>query len=316
MNGLALPLVLLGNLNNWGIPALYAVGGALGVVVAAAILYHMLRLVLPKTAAIALATGKEASLQPVFYVLLVVGVTALLIFPYIPYNTFGEDLKMLKDSGLNLILVLSIIMALWTASISVADEIEGRTALTLLSKPITRRQFVLGKFLGIIGSVAIMFIVLGAVFLVTVSFKTVYEAKEGALPTPTAAQCSFEILQVVPGLILAFLETVVMTAVSVAISTRLPMLANLTICGAIYVLGHLVPALVSSVGGRFEIVAFVGRLIGILLPVLDHFNVQAAVATGAVVPPAYLGWALLYCTLYSAAAIFVALIMFEDRDLA
>ena len=30
-----------------------------------------------------------------------------------------------------------------------ADEIEGKTAITLLSKPITRRQFILGKFLGI-----------------------------------------------------------------------------------------------------------------------------------------------------------------------
>lgn len=316
MNGFASPPIVLANLNAWGIPALYAVGGALAVVAAAAALYQLLRLVLPKLAAIALATGKEACLQPVFFVILIVGATALLIFPYIPYNTFGEDLKMLKDSGLNLILVLSIIMALWTASTSVADEIEGRTALTLLSKPITRRQFVLGKFLGIIGPVGIMFIVLGAVFLVTVSFKTVYEAKENALPTPTGGQCLFEIQQVVPGLVLAFLETVVMTAISVAISTRLPMLANLTICGAIYVLGHLVPALVSSVAGRFEIVAFVGRLIGILLPVLDHFNVQAAVATGTKVPAAYVGWALLYCTLYSTAAIFVALIMFEDRDLA
>ena len=63
-------------------------------------------------------------------------------FIYIPYNTFGEDVKMLKDSGLTLIMVLAILVGLWTASVSVADEIEGRTAVTLLSKPISRRQFV------------------------------------------------------------------------------------------------------------------------------------------------------------------------------
>lgn len=308
--------LLAANLSNWGVPALYAVGCVAAVTAAAVVVYQLLRLALPKLAAISLATGKEACLQPVFYVILTIGVVALLMFPYIPYNTFGEDLKMLKDSGLTLIMVLSIILGLWTASTSVSDEIEGRTALTLLSKPITRRQFVLGKFLGIVGAVTIMFLVLGAVFLVTVSFKTVYEAKENALPVPTSAQCAGEMLQVAPGLFLALLETVVMTAISVAISTRLPMLANLTICAAIYVLGHLVPALVTAAAGRFEIVAFVGRLFGILLPVLDHFNVQAAVATGTVVPPAYMGWALLYCVLYSAAAIFAALIMFEDRDLA
>ena len=70
---------------------------------------------------------------------------------------------MLKDSGLTTIMVLAILVAVWTASVSVADEIEGRTALTLLSKPISRRQFVLGKFLGIVWPILLMFVVLGRV---------------------------------------------------------------------------------------------------------------------------------------------------------
>ena len=120
----------------------------------------------------------------------------------------------------------------------------------------------------------------------------------------------------VPGLALAFMEAVVLTAISVAISTRLPMLPNLIICGAIYVLGHLGPLIVQSSAGQLEFVAFIGKLIAVVLPVLDHFNIQAAVAGGVDVPMAYLGWALLYCVLYSAAAMLLALILFEDRDLA
>ena len=102
----------------------------------------------PKVAAIAWTTAKEAMSQPLFYLLLTIGIFGLLLFPFIPYNTLGEDIKMVKDEGLTLIMVLSIILALWTASVSIADEIEGRTALTLLSKPVGRRQFILGKFLG------------------------------------------------------------------------------------------------------------------------------------------------------------------------
>ena len=67
---------------------------------------------------------------------------------------------------------------------------------------------------------------------------------------------------------------------------------------------------------QFEIVAFVAKLFVTLLPVLDHFNIQAAVATGRQVPLAYLGWAALYCLLYSTVAMLVALLLFEDRDLA
>jgi ABC-type transport system involved in multi-copper enzyme maturation permease subunit len=65
------------------------------------------------------------------------------------------------------------------------SKIEGRTALTLLSKPVSRRQFILGKFLGILMPVAIMFVVLGALFLASVSYKVVYDARETAQADPT-----------------------------------------------------------------------------------------------------------------------------------
>ena len=71
-----------------------------------------------------------------------------------------------------------------------------------------------------------------------------------------------------------------------------------------------------SSAGQLEYVAFIGRLIAVVLPVLDHFNVQAAIAGGINVPANYLLWAALYCALYCAAMMLLALILFEDRDLA
>src|SRR5262249_12323476 len=63
-------------------------------------LYFTFRLTAPKVAAIAEATTKEGTSQPIFYVALAVGAFFLVAFIFIPYNTFGEDVKMLKDSGL------------------------------------------------------------------------------------------------------------------------------------------------------------------------------------------------------------------------
>jgi hypothetical protein len=121
---------------------------------------------------------------------------------------------------------------------------------------------------------------------------------------------------VVPGLTLAFLETIVLAAISVAISTRLPMLANFIICFSIYVLGHLTPLIVQSSVGKFPPVRFVAELLSTVLPILDHFNIQAAVSTGAIVPYDYLGWTLLYSLMYGLMALLLALVLFEDRDLA
>jgi ABC-type transport system involved in multi-copper enzyme maturation permease subunit len=279
-------------------------------------IYFAVRVAMPKVAAIALTTAKEATAQPLFYVTLALGVFSLLSFIFVPYYTFGEDVKMLKESGLTLIMVLAMIVAVWSASVSVSEEVEGRTALTVLSKPVQRRQFMLGKLLGVLGPVVVLFIVLGLLFLVTVSFKVVYDSREVAKTEPSWQACYLEMIRTVPGLVLAFLETVVLASISVAISTRLPMLANLLVCASIYVLGHLVPMLVNSSVGKFEIVRFVGQFIATVLPVMDHFNIQAAVAAGAAVPLSYLGMALVYCLLYSSIAMLLGLAMFEDRDLA
>ena len=110
-------------------------------------------------------------------------------------------------------------------------EIEGKTALTVLSKPVSRRDFILGKFVGIAWTVAVMFVMFGAVMLVTVTYKTIYDAREYStdMDQVTWQVCHNEMMQTIPGLFLAYMETLVLTALSVAISTRLPMLANFII---------------------------------------------------------------------------------------
>ncbi|MBX7168831.1 MAG: ABC transporter permease [Pirellulales bacterium] len=301
---------------TWVTPLWVTGVGALVAVAAVVAAYFLLRVAQPRVAAIAVTTMKEGLSQPLFTVVLLLGILLLLIFPFIPYNTFGEDVKVVKDSGLTLITVAGMIVALWSASVSIAEEIEGRTSLTLLSKPVSRRQFIVGKFLGVLGPVVVLFLVLGTLFLASVSYKLAYDAKETANPDPTVEDCRREMLSVAPGLALAFMETVVLTSISVAIATRMPMLANLTICFAVYALGHLVPLLVKAAAGKFAILVFVGQLIATILPVLDHFKIEGAIATSQPVPMAYLGWALLYCVLYSSLALLVALLLFEDRDLA
>jgi hypothetical protein len=287
-----------------------------GSVVALFLIYMAIRLLAPRVSVIATATAKETISQPMFVLLTAIGVFALIAYVFIPYNTFGEDVKMLKTSGMTTIKVLAIIMALWTASTGVADEIEGRTALTVLSKPVGRRQFILGKFLGIVWPILLIFIILGLWFLLTVSYKVVYDARESSKTTPEWTECYAEVVRIVPGLVLAFFESVILAAISVAVSTRLPMLPNLVICGSIYVLGHLASLIVKSSVGENVFVQFVGKLISVVLPVLDHYEIEGAIAGATSVPAAYLWWALLYSALYCTAAMLVALVFFEDRDLA
>ncbi|HEX4150350.1 MAG TPA: ABC transporter permease subunit, partial [Pirellulales bacterium] len=260
--------------------------------------------------------AKEAQTQPLFWAEILLGSLALLLFALFPYNTFGDDLRMMKENAMPFITVLGLLLAVWSASVSIAEELEGRTALTLLSKPVTRRQFILGKFVGVLGPVYVLCLVLGTVFLLCIAFRLSYESIEMTRRAATAEQCRAEMLHIIPGLVLIFFEATVLSSISVAISTRLPMIPNLVICAAIYALGHLVPLFVQSSVGRLPIVTFVGQFLATILPVLDHFNIQAAVAAGRSVPLEYLAWAGCYAVLYSSVAMLLALILFEDRDLA
>ena len=278
-------------------------------------LYFLQQLLMPKLSAIALATAKSEMAQPLFMILLVLGTFLLFIFIYLPYNTFGEDIKVMKDSSLSLIMVGSIMLAVWTASNSIADEIEGKTALTVLSKPIARWQFIVGKLVGIVWTVLVVFIVLGVVCLICIAYKPIYDARESAANNPVWQQCFAEMIQVVPGLVLAFFEAVIMAAISVAISTRLPMLANIVICLSIYALGHITPLIALSTDKTFEPVQFIGTLLATVFPVLDHFSIQPAIASGVPVPLEYLFVAFIYCLLYTTIAMLLGLVMFEDRDL-
>ncbi|HVA46638.1 MAG TPA: ABC transporter permease subunit [Pirellulales bacterium] len=278
--------------------------------------YGIARLLFPKVMAIARTTAKEGWAHPLFWVELVFGAMLLWLFVFLPYNTFGEDVKMVKDTGLKLITLFTIGLSVFTASVTIADELEGRTALTLLSKPIGRRQFVFGKFLGVLAPAFSMFVILGVIFLEGVSYKVKYDARETSNPTPTAEQKRAEVVQVSPGLVLAFFETAVLTSIAIAISTRWPMLPNLMTCFAIYVLGHLAPLLVQSSVGQMPLVTFVGRLLATILPALEYFNADTSIAADITIPLEYLGHAFIYSAIYITIAMLAALLMFEDRDLA
>lgn len=290
--------------------------GALGFVVAFIILIALFRYFVPKAGAIAWVTTKESVQQPLFLILMVLGLFALFIFLYLPYNTLGEDVRLVITQGLTLIKLIAVFLAIWTASTSISEEIEGKTALMVLAKPVGRHTFLFGKYAGVMITVTIIFLVLSIFLVNTVSFKVVYDARESGKIVPDAIECLNQTLEILPGLVLAYLEMMILAAISVAISTRLSLLPNLTISLSVYLLGHLIPQIVQSSVGQLPMVAFVGDLACAVLPVLDYFSMETAVAMNQALPWSYVLWAMVYTGIYCSLALVFSLLLFEERDLA
>jgi ABC-type transport system involved in multi-copper enzyme maturation permease subunit len=270
----------------------------------------------PRVWALALSTAKNEMAQPLYLLLLSMGMFGILLFGIYPFYTLGDDIRLLKDSGVTLIMVMGMLLAVWSAGTSVSEEIEGRTALTVLSKPVSRRSFVLGKYTGIMLSVLVLFVILSAVLLVVLSYKPIYDARETSEKTPVWQVGHEEIMTTLPVLGLYFMETMAIGGVAVALATRLPLLANFLTCFSIYVIGNLTSPLVASAKENTELVGFVGKLIAVIVPNLNSFNVQAAMDSGSAVPLIYLAGVFNYLVVFVIAVWMLAMLLFEDRDLA
>lgn len=270
----------------------------------------------PRVWALALSTAKNEMAQTLYLILLVLGVVGVVIFSIYPFNTLGDDIRMFKDSSVTLIMVLGMILAVWSAGTSVSEEIEGRTALTVLSKPVSRRAFLLGKYAGIMMSVLVMFAIISAFLIVLMSYKPIYDARESSAGDAVWQYGFQEIMSTLPVLGLYFMQTMVICAIAVALATRLPLLANFITCFAIYIIGNLTQPLVASSEGKNALVGFVGNLIAVIVPNLNVFNVQSAMDAGIQVPIIYVAGAFNYLVYFAVAIWMVAMLLFEDRDLA
>lgn len=90
----------------------------------------------------------------------------------------ASDQKMLETLGLSTLLVSGLLLASFSASSVLAREIEDRTALTVISKPVSRTTFVLGKFAGVSAAITVGFYLCGLVFLMTVRHRVMSAASD------------------------------------------------------------------------------------------------------------------------------------------
>ncbi|TVQ52379.1 MAG: hypothetical protein EA377_10355 [Phycisphaerales bacterium] len=120
---------------------------------------------LEQTLAIIRNTFFESIRQPIMLVVLVIATIALILCNPIAAFTMDDDQKMLIDMGLATVFLCSALLASFIATSVLNREIENRTALTVVSKPVTRPIFVIGKFLGAAGAMLLAAIYMALVFL-------------------------------------------------------------------------------------------------------------------------------------------------------
>ncbi|MFT4688398.1 MAG: ABC transporter permease [Verrucomicrobiia bacterium] len=101
-------------------------------------------------------TFMELLRQPVFLLLATAAPAFIIVLSALPYFGFGQDPKLVRDGALAVTLLTGLFGAVISASASVAQEIRSGTALAVLSKPVDRLSFLLGKYCGIAAAITLL----------------------------------------------------------------------------------------------------------------------------------------------------------------
>jgi len=291
-------------------------------------------------AGIALNTFRETTREPFYYLLLAAGIAALVITLFFPLFTFYHPTDMYKDIGLSFVLLFVLLSGLLAAATGVAREVEARTAQTVLAKSGVRWTFILGKYLGVLASVAAALALLGVVLVVAVYYRV--ERDASVLERPyTLSGLGEEVeafrwrqinqaLTVTPGLVLVGLQVAVLAAVATALSARFSAAASVGLALGAFVVGHLIVFLESATRHAGAGVRATAEGILTVVPFLEIFNLNDRLSRSILAPVAgtggsqilwgevwtYVGLAALYAAAYVVAALALAMLLFRRRSLA
>ena len=108
-----------------------------------------------KLITIAKNTFIETLRQPVYVIIIIAALLLFFISPSLTMYTMSDDNKLLRELGLSTLFLTSLFIAIFSASGAVAEEIENKTIITVLSKPVQRPIFIIAKFFGVAAAVSL-----------------------------------------------------------------------------------------------------------------------------------------------------------------
>jgi ABC-type transport system involved in multi-copper enzyme maturation permease subunit len=248
--------------------------------------------------AIALNTFKEAVRNKVFYLLVALGVVTALSSIIVSMLTIGDRVKVLKDVGLAAIDFFSVLIAIFTGVNLVFKEIDKKTIYNILSKPISRSSFILGKFLGLALTLLVALVSMAAIFFLFLLVTT------GAF--------DFKILVY---FFLLYLELLIIISITLVFSSfSTPILSSIFTI-SLYLIGtvswtfnlfkeHLKTPLEKGVTYFFYY----------LVPNLEKFNIKNQVVLNTGLEPYWITNAVLYAAVYTAALLILSIIIFNKKE--
>ena len=247
---------------------------------------------------IAKNTYKEIIRDKILYGVLIVALLVTASSFFLATISLDQDARVLQDFGLASIHLFTLFICIFVATNSLNKDVERRALYLLFSKPISRSQYVLGKYLGFILLLVTTLLILGGLFSLG-TFFTDRTIIRGEIIT----------------LLYSFLEISFLTAWAVLFASFTAPLNAALYSIALFIVGHSLVTLkqyVDKVGSH--LLQNVMHFFYYVLPNLEKFDVRQAVLYAIHIPLATIIWTLFYWLVYTALILFLSVQVTKQRE--
>lgn len=251
-------------------------------------------------AVIAVNTYREVIRDRILYGIIVFALLLIGLSVILGGLSFTEQAKISADFGFAGIQIAAAILSIFTGSTLVAKEIDKQTILTLLARPITRTQFLIGKFAGLILVILTVMLGLAAVLAGLL------------LVLGLTLNSGFAI-----ALYGVVLESLILVAVTLLFGVISRPAMTVIFASSVFLLGHWVSSLEGLVKMKsFANDAFVqnAQILVKIVPNLERFNWRSVPIYNLTVPSQDLAFATLYALGWVIVLLSLTSFTFRRRD--
>ena len=253
---------------------------------------------LTRTLAVAHGTFRETVRDRLFYLVGFFGLALIGATTVLSPLTVGAQGTIVADVGLAAMALLGLLVVLLVGAIMVRKEMDQRTITTILTKPVGRGEYLLGKYLGLSLTLITMVALMGLLYLGAMALTPA---------SPTWSQLG--------AIYLTLLELLVLTAAAILFSTVSGPALAAVFTLTLFAIGHLAESLLDfgAMAGGWQ--RSVAQVVFRILPDLEVFNVRAAVVHGDAVSSSHLFMATGYAVGWIVVFLLLARGVFARKEL-
>lgn len=261
--------------------------------------------------AIGANTFKEAIRQKLLYGLIFFSVLIIFSSYFLgEISIFGAEVKIVKDTGLASIYLMGVFISLSMGISLVFKEIERKTIYTILSKPVSRIEFVLGKYFGLVFTVGVeLFFMTCIMFLMLSTYKDAVD------------------WNLWKAVILIYFELCILISVTLLFSSYSSSFMTSLFCFSFLIVGHVTDNLINVIFDKIRLLKrekelsdsgeFFMRASQKFFEIfnLDHFAINAKIVHGVPVPWSFVGYSAMYAGSFVFIFLLIANYVFSKKDL-